>query len=184
MTRILLAILLMLGMGSTVWADAIPINVDATTLARRTQIVFNDAGSDLTSRSVVVWDNDDTEFGRSGYRYVTTSTTVDDIWVAGVTTDATCVDQTLCEIVVEGPAITRIAQTTDAITEDLLVATSTVAGQAGDYAPAANTCALGRSMGDGASGAANREADTGAAITAANASNNLPMWVYVEISCQ
>lgn len=182
MKRLLLAILLLTGMGSTAWADAITLNVDASTLARRTRVVFNDSGSNLTSRSVVVWDNDDTEFGQNGYPYVTTTTTADDDWIAGVTIPDDCPDQTLCSIVVEGPAITRIANSTDVIVEDTLVSTSTVAGQAGDYAPAANTCALGTAMGDGASGAALRQADTGATTSLGN--DNMPMWVNVHIECQ
>lgn len=179
--RLSLALLLCLGMGSVVWADAITTNVDATTLARRTRIVFNDAGSNLTSFSVVVWDNDDTEFGRSGYPYVTTTTTADDPWVAGVTIQD-CSDQALCEIVVEGPAIARIAGSTDNVTEDTLVATSTVAGQVGDYTAAANSCALGNFIGDGASGAAGRQAITGA-TTSLNV-DNTPQWVFVNINCQ
>ena len=177
MKRLPLAILLTLGMGSSVWADAISLNVDTTTLARRTRIVVNNSGAALTSRTVVIWDNDgvnatSTAFDRNGYPYVTTTTSADSIWVAGVTTDASCADQALCEIVVEGPAITRIAQNADVIAEDTLVATTTVAGQAGDYAPAANTGCLGVSM-------ELRQADTGA-TTGLGASNNIPMWVFVD----
>lgn len=182
MRHFLLAILLALGMGTTAWADAITLNVDSTTLARRTRIVFNDSGSDLTHGSVVVWDNDDTEFGRNGYPYVTTTTTVDEPWVAGVTTDDTCTDQSLCEIVVEGPVVARIAGSTDNVTEDTLVGTTTVAGQVGDYTAAANTCALGNFIGDGASGAGGRQAYTGA-TTSLNV-DNTPQWVFVQITCQ
>ena len=180
--RLLLAVLTMLGMASPAWADTMTQVVASDTLARRTRVVFNDAGSNLTSGSVVVWDNDDTEFGRNGYHYVTTTTTADDQWLAGVTLNDSCVDQTLCEIVVEGPAITRIAGSTDNVTEDTLVSSSTVAGQAGDYTAAANTCYLGNFIGDGASGAGGREAYTGA-TTSLNV-NNTPQWVFVNINCQ
>ena len=170
-----LGLLLALGGGPSVWADSSTSVVSATTLARRTRTVFNDSGSTLTSGTVVIWDNDDTEFDTTGYPYVTTTASADDDWVAGVTTDASCADQSLCEIVVEGPAITRIAHSTDVIAEDTVVATTTVAGQAGDYGPAANTCYLGVSM-------QLREAYTGATTSLSN--DNTPMWVFVRPGCQ
>ena len=37
----------------------------------------------------------------------------------------------------------RVADSTDAAVEDALISSSTVAGRAGDYTAAANTCALG-----------------------------------------
>ena len=174
MKKLLLALLLAMAGSGVVWADGIPQVVDSTTTARRTRIVFNDTGSTVTSFSVVLWDNDDTEFDRSGYPYVTTGTTADSVWVAGVTIND-IPDQQLGEIVVEGPAITRIAGSSDNATEDLLVASSATVGQAGDFGPAANTCSLGTLM-------EAREAVTGA--TTSLGVNNTPEWVYVHIDCQ
>ena len=105
--------------------------------------MFNDSGSTLTSGSVVIWDNDDAEFDRSGYPYVTTTATADSDWVAGVTLTPSCADQTLCEIVVYGWAWTRILDASDAAVEDTTVSTSTTAGIAGDWDGGANECYLG-----------------------------------------
>ena len=105
--------------------------------------------------------------------------TADSIYVAGVTTNASCPDQALCEIVTEGPAITRMAQGADAGAEDELVAASATTGAAGDYGSGANACALGTLL-------ELREAYTGNLIGAVPdnaANNNIPMWVYVQISC-
>jgi len=143
-----LAILLSLGMGSTAYADGMTDVVGATTLARTTRTVFNDSGSTLTSGTVVIWDNDDTEFDDSGYPYVTVTTTADDDWVAGVLVTGSCPNQALCEIVVDGPALTLCADATDAVAEDTAVATSTVSGQCGDYGTGANTSSLGILMED------------------------------------
>lgn len=182
MRQYLVVLALLLAGSGVVWADGITSVVSTTTQAYRTRTVFNDAGSALTHGSIVVWDNDDTEFARSGYPYVTTTTTADEPWVAGVTTDASCADQTLCEIVVEGPVVARIAGATDNVTEDTLVGTSTVAGQVGDYTAAANSCSLGNFIGDGAAGAGGRQAYTGA-TTSLNV-DNTPQWVFVNITCQ
>ena len=108
--------------------------------------VYNDSGSDLTSGTVVVWDNDDTEFDRTGLPYVTTSSTADSMWVAGVILDPTCAAGNMCTIVTEGFAWTQVNQFTDAVAEDDLAGNSGVAGQAGGYATGADTCALGMVM--------------------------------------
>jgi len=101
----------------------------------------------MVSGEIVVWDNDDTEFDRSGYPYVDTVTSADSPWVAGVVSaNMICADQQLCEIVVEGPAIVKVADATDAVAEDTLVSTSTVDGQAGDWGNGDDTCFLGQLM--------------------------------------
>ena len=149
MKRLLALTILLLGMATPVFADGMQQVVSSTTTNPRwTVTVFNDSGSALTSSSVVVWDNDDTEFDRSGYPYVTTTTSADSPWTAGVTLTPSCPDQGLCEIVVYGPAQTLVAYSTDNAAEDTLVGTTTVAGQAGDYGTGANTCALGMDMED------------------------------------
>ena len=145
--------------GGTAWADGLNQLVTSTTTnPHQTAIVFNDSGSTLTSGTVVAWDNDDTEFDDSGYPYVSTTTTADSPWTAGVMLTGACPDQQLCEIVVYGPAPTLCADAADAVAEDTLVGTSATAGQCGDYGTGANTCALGMlTEDDGAS--ANGEVD-------------------------
>lgn len=140
----LLAVLFTLGMASSVWA-ACPNVVNATTPYTCTQTVYNDSGSDLTSGSVVIWQNDGAgnEFDQLGNPYVTTTTSEDDDWVAGVLEDNLCRDASLCSMVYHGWTYTRIRDSSDAVAEDTLVATSASAGLAGDYAPADNTCSLG-----------------------------------------
>ena len=135
-------ILAVAGMQSA-WAWECSQIVSVTTPYQCVTTVFNDSGSALTSGTVVSWDNDDTEFDRTGYPQVTTTTTADDDWTAGVILDASCADQSLCVIVEHGFALTRIAQATAITAEDTLVGTSTVAGRADDYGTGANSCALG-----------------------------------------
>ena len=143
MRTYILAILLALGMATPAFAGGITGAADSSTTFRITATVYNDSGSDLTSGSVVIWDNDDTEFDRTGYPYVTTTTTADHDWVAGVVLSDSIPTGSVGEIVVYGWAETLIAHTTDPVAEDTTVATSTVAGSAGDWAATANTCYLG-----------------------------------------
>lgn len=167
--RKFLAVIALLLVGSGVaWADGMNQVVDSTTANPNwTVIVFNDSGSNLTSGTVVAWDNDDTEFDRSGYPYVSTTTTADSPWTAGVMKTGACPDQQLCEMQVYGPIQTRIADSTDASAEDTLVGSSTVAGQAGDYGTGANTCAVGVLMED----------------LIGSANDNEYAWVFVHIDC-
>ena len=144
---VLLGLALTLASGS-VWAGGYPTTQDSTTPFRLTAIVYNDSGSTLTSGTVVIWDNDDTEFDDNGQPYVTTTTTADDDWVAGVTLTPSCLNQSLCEIVIYGPVATLCADATDAVAEDTAVSSSSVAGQCGDYGTGANTSSLGILMGD------------------------------------
>lgn len=172
MKKLFLLGLLLLG-ATPAWAFQCPNVTGSTTNFACTQIVFNDSGGALTSGSVVVWDNDDTEFDRTGYPYVTTTTTADVDWVAGVTVDDSCADQALCEAVVWGPAITRVAALTDLPVEDTTVSTTTVAGQAGDWDGGANECSLGLLM-------ENVDAYNQAPLT----SDNQSAWVFVNPSCE
>ena len=166
--------LALLGLTGTVWADSYMRVQDGSTLGPRlTVTVFNDSGSTLTSGAVVVWDNDDTEFDRTGYPYVTTTTGADSPWVAGVMLNDSCPDQTLCEIGVYGPTRTNMRGT---YAEDTLVGTQTTAGTADDYGTGANTCALGMLMED-------RNLDTGGACST-NANITCPEMVFVNVNCQ
>lgn len=149
----LVAILLTLGMAGDVWAYKCPQVQDATTRYVCTQTVFNDQGATIVSTDVVAWDDDDTDFSTSEYPYVTLTTTADDPYTAGVVAEGqTCPDQSLCDIVVYGPATVQIADSTDDATVDTLVATSSVSGSVGDAGTTADTCSLGMLV-DVASGA-------------------------------
>ena len=142
--RTLLVLALLLAGSGVVYADGVPGVNNATSTGHWTRTVFNDSGSSMVSGEIAVWDNDDTEFDRSGYPYVTTTTATDSPWVAGVVDDGlTCPNQTLCEIVVRGMAIVKIADATDAVAEDTLISTSSVDGQAGDWGNGDDTCFLG-----------------------------------------
>ena len=170
---VLFGLFLALAVSGQAFADAIPDVVGSTTNAQWKQTVFNDTGSAITSGMIVVWDNDDTEFDRSGYPYVTTTTTTDSPWIAGVVAAGlNCPDQSLCEIVVKGPAIVNAADTTDAFVEDTLVSTSAVAGQAGDWGNGDDTCFLGQAM-------ELRSVDTGLNET----TDNVRYWVMVDPGC-
>lgn len=174
MKRILLGLILALAGMSPVWADGYVESVGPTTTSPRlTLTVFNDSGAALTSGTVVIWDNDDTEFDRSGYPYVTTTTTADDPWTAGVTIEGSCPDQALCSIVAYGPARTNI-NTADTIAEDTLLGTDTTAGTAGDYGTGANTCTLGMLT-------EVRNLDTG--YLTYRVSTLAPMMVFVDPDC-
>lgn len=144
MKKFLLAALISLVGVGNVWAEDCPQVVASDTSFVCTEVVFNDSGSTLTSGTTVVWDQADTDFNTSGRPYVITSTTADDPWTAGVIQNASCADQTLCTIVTRGIVQLLLANSTDDSAVDTLIGTSTVAGQAGDYATGANTCALGR----------------------------------------
>lgn len=172
MTKLFLAILLTLGMAAPVFADGIKQVVSPTDINPQWMVTaFNDTGSTVTSRSVVSWDDDDTDFSVSLLPYFTTVTTADDPYIAGVTlTD--CLDQQLCDIQVYGPAVVRVADATDNTAVDTLVSTSSVAGQAGDYGPAANTCALGTYIIDAT------------ALGSGGAADNTLGRVFINISCQ
>ena len=170
-TRLILAILLTLGMAQSVWAYHCPTAVGPTTPYRCLQTVFNDQGAAIVSADVVAWDDDDTDFSTTEYPYVILSTTADDPYIAGVVAEGlTCPDQSLCDIVVYGPAYTKIADGTDNTAVDTLVSTSSVSGRAGDYGPAANTCALGMLVDDNAGEPAGSDSHAGT--------------VFVNVSCQ
>ena len=140
MRKFLAVLALLLAGSGVVFADAIPDVVSSTTTSRWTRTVFNDSGGQLVSGQIVVWDTDDTEYDRSGYPYITTTTTADDIDTAGVMLNQTCADQTPCEIVVKGWALTDIPT---GLTEDTVISTGTTAGRAADATAGNNVCYLG-----------------------------------------
>ncbi len=173
----LFTVLFTLGMAQVVSAGC-PTVVSPTTAYQCTTSVFNDSGGAFTSGEVVVWDNDDTEWDRSGFPQVTTTTTADFPHTAGVIVNGTCPDQAMCEMVYFGWARTNIAHNTTAATEDNLVGTSTVAGQAGDYtAGTADDCALGHLL-------ELFNLDTQAAVPGTDNQDLVPMPVWVNIHCE
>ena len=149
MKKLLFALAISLCGVMPVWADAIPTVVDSSTRATWEILVYNNSTSNLTSGSIVVWDTSSTSFTTSGYRYVTTTTTVDDIWTAGVLVDPTCNAGTMCHIVVYGPTTVICEDSSDAVGINTTVGTATTAGRCGDYTPAANKRSLGTAMGGG-----------------------------------
>lgn len=129
----ILAILFMLGIASVSFAAGIPVGADPKGYPEIwTQAVYNDSGSDLTSGSVVVWDYTDSDMYDLDLRksYVTTTTTVDDISVAGVTVTPTCVAGDTCAIAIYGPVKARATGT---VTAGLAIGTSATAGVVGPY---------------------------------------------------
>ena len=155
MRKLLLVLALLLAGSGVAWADSITQVVNATTAGagRMTVTVLNDSGGDIVSGAPVVWDTDDTEYDNNGYPQITTTTTADDIDTAGVMLTGTCTDQTLCEIVTQGWAPTRVTVAT--LTEDTVVSTSTTASSIGDATAGNNVCYLGvlksyTSVGNGA----------------------------------
>lgn len=170
---LLVAGLLALAGSGVAWADAgVGIQAPTSQMLTKTRIVYNDSGSDITSGAVVIWDNDDTEFDRSGNPYIAgTTTTAQSIHTAGVILDNTCVNGNTCEIVIEGWARTNIL---GSLSEDTIVATSTTAGVAGDASASNNVCYLGTLL----------EAfsvPNGATCVATSATCQAP--VYVRVTC-
>lgn len=143
MKTFLLLVGLFLSLSSNVWAYNCPQVQARDTALVCTETVYNDHTADLTSGTVVTWDDDDTNFSSSGYPYVVPTTTADDPFTAGVVLDNTCRAGALCTIVTHGLATVRIANSTDDTAVDTQIGTTTVSGQAGDYATGANTCMLG-----------------------------------------
>ena len=176
MKKLLLAAILVMGMAGNVWAGGMQGVGGSTTLPRITMTVYNDSGSDLTSGTVVVWDNDDTEFDQTLYPYVTTTTTNGSPYTAGVTLDSTCLSANTCEIVVYGPVMVR-SEPTGTLAEDVTVATSANnAGMVQDWDGGAGECSLGVAMSVLADG-------TGTSCETSGTTNcNIP--VFVNISCE
>src|SRR3990167_4679959 len=127
-------IALLLGLSRNAYSSGIPLATDPTNTPEIwTQEVYNDSGSDLTSGSVVVWDYTDSDMYDLDLRksYITTTTTADNIAVAGVTVTPTCVAGSECAIAIYGPVK---AKATGTVTAGLAIGTSTTAGSVTGYA--------------------------------------------------
>lgn len=143
MKKFLAVLALSLAGSGVCFADSINTVVNGTTpgAGRITATVLNDSGGTLVSGAVVVWDHDDTEYDNSGYPQITTTTSADDIYTAGVMLTGSCPDQAICEIVTSGWAPTYTSAST--LTEDTVVSTSTTASSVGDATAGNNKCYLG-----------------------------------------
>ena len=147
MKKLLLSLIAVLLLTGTVYAAGIPLAVEPKASPEVwTQEVYNNSGSALTSGTVVVWDcvSDSTD-ASFAYRtsWITTSTTVDDINVAGVVLDSSIPDATEGTIAIYGPIYARCADSSDPVTLDTCVGVSGTSGQAGDSGGGANTGVLG-----------------------------------------
>ncbi len=134
-----IALAILLGYGIA-FAAGIPTVVDpANGPEIWTQEVFNDSGSALTSGSIVVWDYTDSDMYDLDLRkaYITTTTTADDIAVAGITVDPSIADQSTGTICIYGPVKGRIVSGTTA-TAGVTLATSSTAGRMGNFAGSGN----------------------------------------------
>jgi hypothetical protein len=136
---IILALLLTMGVAN-VYAAGIPLGVDpASGPEIWTQLVYNDSGSALTSGSVVVWDYTDSDmYDLDNLKmYITTTTTADNIAVAGIVVSPSIAAGDVGAICIYGPVKAMdVAGTTD--TAGLVVGTSTTAGKLGNFAGAGN----------------------------------------------
>jgi hypothetical protein len=101
--------------------------------------VYNNSGGDLVSGSVVVWDFNSVSTP-AGFtdrlNYVTTTTTADDIRVAGVLTE-NCLTKGTCTICIRGPVYALVGDSIDAVTASYAVGTTVLAGQCGQEGSAA-----------------------------------------------
>ncbi len=150
MRKFLAVLALLLAGSGLAWADGIPTVQDV--VARKvpwTVTAYNNSGADISSGNVVVWDTSSASFTNSGYPYITTTTTVDDPWTAGVTQAEVCKSGTTCDIVVYGPVLVRALDALDAITINTTVGTAAAKGCIGDFTPAANKTSLGVAMQQG-----------------------------------
>lgn len=136
--RISLIALLLLGLSGIAYGAGIPMASDPLNAPEVwTMEVYNNSGSALTSGSVVVWDNEadstDTSFA---YRtmWINTTTTADDIQVAGVVIDPSIPASSEGTIAIWGPVYAIVADSSDAVTAYDLVGTYTTAGYCGDFA--------------------------------------------------
>ena len=134
------AFVLLLGMGSAVYAELLP--ADART-NQRISIFRNVSGSTQTSKTAYILQDGATDTnvlvaratggGESSLGLdVTTTTTADVGTFIGCQLDDSCLDDALCRVVTWGPALCRWAGATDNTnTRMATVGTTTVAGQLG-----------------------------------------------------
>lgn len=177
MRKLFLSILAFLFLVGIANAAGIPTGADPQNAPEVwTMSVYNNNATDLTSGSVVVWamssDTTDTNYA---YRtmWVDDTVTADDINVAGVVLNDTCVAKNTCTIAVYGPVYAVANDSTDAVTADNVVGTTTTAGRIGGAAAGANSGILGWAI----SSSAIDKAYGGYGGTAANDNVMIPVFV-------
>jgi len=148
----LIVVLAILSLSGIAFAAGIPLAVDPLNGPEVwTQEVYNGGTAALTSGTVVVWDfaNATAANGHPAaytsrcMRVLGTSTTADDIRVAGVVVDPSIPASGYGTIAIYGPVYTLCAMATDVITVLHGVSVCAVAGQGGDATGAADTGNLG-----------------------------------------
>jgi hypothetical protein len=111
--------------------------------------VYNNDTVALTSGTVVVWACS-ADTGDSDYAYrtmwVDQTTTTDDINVAGVVVSDSIAASGVGTICVWGPVYARVADSTDAVTADEAIGTTSVEGECGGADAADNKALLGWSI--------------------------------------
>lgn len=152
MRNFVLALALAFAGGSVAFADGIPTAADAQNQPKNpwTVTVYNDDTITINSGEIVAWDVADTDLSSSRRPYVISTSTIDDVWTAGVMLN-TCGPGEQCEMVVYGPAWVRCADLHDAVGADTSVGVSNLfgVGLCGDYTPGANKRSLGTAIGAG-----------------------------------
>jgi hypothetical protein len=95
--------------------------------------VYNDSGGALTSGSVVVWDYTDDDMYKIENRkmYITTTTTADDIAVAGVVVDDSIPAGSVGTIAIYGPVKAKASNS--GVTAGYIVGTGTTEGTCDNY---------------------------------------------------
>lgn len=106
--------------------------------------VYNDSGAALSSGSVVVWDYTDSDMYDYDLRrmYVTTSTTADDVAVAGIVVSPTIAAGDTGTIAIWGPVKARLDAIGDTSAGQLVGNSSTTAGRVSDFAGEATDVAV------------------------------------------
>lgn len=144
----LIVVLAILSLSGIAFAAGIPTAVDPkNTPEVWTMEVYNGGATALTSGTVVSWDfNSVTTPAAYTDRVmqITSSSTNDDIRVAGVIVDASIAAYSTGTIAIWGPVYALTANSTDAVTASHAVGVANgVAGQCGDSAGGTNTATLG-----------------------------------------
>jgi hypothetical protein len=142
--------LLVLGFSAQVRAEMSPSSATGTSYLDNQvlTVAYNNSGSDITSKSIVILDTSATAGSTLG-AYITTTSTADSKMVIGVIEDPTCTAGTSCRVAIRGPHAVWFTRTGAAsLAEGDLVSTSTTAGRATEYSTSDGTAGgiLGRAL--------------------------------------
>jgi len=150
MKKIFSLFIALLFIAGSVFAASIPDAGDPTgTPEVWIMDVYNVYTSELVTGMVVIWDMDSsTGTYRDQLPYVTSTVTADHVRCAGVVVGRAIPASDVGSIAIFGPVETLIADSTDAVTVDELVSTSTVRGAAGGFTTASDSGYLGLVVND------------------------------------